>query len=1353
MPEPIPNTHTYEESPLRQKMDYFIEVIKDRRQKLNSKTPEGAYAIYMMDTLLNVCELLHHSTLHEFNHGALPSITDFPKSIGVLGNIYLSFDPEKYLPPQIRLNKQVQIEKQIQFSKHIQLGEAFKNLLPGLFQNITADKLEMVKDNLIKLLKEKCRYGKDKIDLDPTEKMIKQLSEHIDFLFKTYNPEMTEEMIIDLLKASVDHITKDNEVPIEPMFYITEENSFGLVMVYLELLHQLPEKLVELIPFYNFDFIKSIPKIINGTILPSIVKIKLNNQVSSFLQKDPEKEYEHRFDALINASNMINDYFKNYPNSTHVIDEKKKAALLSEFINKTKTLGQQADYYSQYDLPNNQLLLETLEAACKGLRLNNAGLALSKEQLEQVEELEKKLQDPASTIGSLMSNNKTEFAAQPVPEAAVVQGRDNKFMVISFKKEMNTIIQHAKNSKNSEIKNLQKSNTKLLETALTTAAAVRDELQASLSDMIKQTPLLSNDVKTITIDDLNAFIADVKDHLEKIGPLQKKIIQFNKLIKTIPDEAPFTPASIDEQKLAQIKENCEIDLKQLEKELDDKITQQRLEGIKNGDIGTLDKWIAENQDIISSTKSALDVKQEKLRGVLHQLDELNKQLLNLDVKILLKQFLSEPILEQINNIVIYLPPTNPISIDKMTVQEFINYIHQVQERNPENLEAPLQLPMLATIKEILNEHKKRNDPTKNKGIPFQQIKDNLEKIGVKFDYDNFIKILDVQDKIALQTLDKAHNDYLKYKEYNDINKFFNRSLISDYERLVDPLAGYVENAIQLITDYQSTQNKIKELAGIREVLEASMYSLSLELSDQQTHLEEDIKTLSSNIDDLQHEVNDLKTLQAYLRELTSGFDEYQKKYTEFTVGNFVDSARVLNELNKILASKLYKLVVNEGRHKNTLVKNTLVSFKEILDIRTQHCQKILQHFHKQMVEGCETSLGNLIASITGSINTEEKSDVIQKQFNDINTTLSWLYYLPGDIKQLLLPELLEKISSESLQKIHSGNRKSWEVATQLKSIQKEGINVDDERLADRLKRAYRYEDKIPTEKQSPLPDTHPLTEPTRQYILKVKTFAKDIQTNLQNALKEKVLPHQEKLDQYLADRANFKNDLLLKEHYVELQSCIADLKAFLDTYYQTGNNDPIKTLIVDTKADKKYFGDNLTPLLDSILQTIEPSMVTPPDISMIPPDLKVKIDEMENYGVSVQKEDNVKGQVAIDLANELRHEAAVFFTKYPFDPTKQNDTGSKKAFEQFDSRFTAILNSKNKIMDKHRAYWKIVVLNVAIAMSIVGSFILAGYAAYNRFFVDPAKRHSIFLDHTHRKQTVQKVGQAFNEFKKSRNKL
>jgi len=110
--------------------------------------------------------------------------------------------------------------------------------------------------------------------------------------------------------------------------------------------------------------------------------------------------------------------------------------------------------------------------------------------------------------------------------------------------------------------------------------------------------------------------------------------------------------------------------------------------------------------------------------------------------------------------------------------------------------------------------------------------------------------------------------------------------------------------------------------------------------------------------------------------------------------------------------------------------------------------------------------------------------------------------------------------------------------------------------------------------------------------------------------------------------------------------------------------------------------------------------------------LNLSIDEMFAHGIFLLSDDKVdtsKAEAAIKLALDLKQKLKIFF-ETPLD--------QRPSQQEFNAEFMELLQSKDGIMGKHRAKWKIIIANIAVGFAAastgIGLLALGAYYAYNR---------------------------------------
>ncbi|MGL6036229.1 MAG: hypothetical protein ACRC0B_03555 [Legionella sp.] len=115
------------------------------------------------------------------------------------------------------------------------------------------------------------------------------------------------------------------------------------------------------------------------------------------------------------------------------------------------------------------------------------------------------------------------------------------------------------------------------------------------------------------------------------------------------------------------------------------------------------------------------------------------------------------------------------------------------------------------------------------------------------------------------------------------------------------------------------------------------------------------------------------------------------------------------------------------------------------------------------------------------------------------------------------------------------------------------------------------------------------------------------------------------------------------------------------------------------------------------------------------------ISEMHAYGCSLKDKAPEKSLVVVELAIELFEDLKQFDK-----PADENKKHSLDAYKQFKDDFTKKLHSCDNTMSQHRAHWKAVVGNIAVALTGIGLVAIAiSYAVYGCGFFETTKSQSL----------------------------
>ena len=98
------------------------------------------------------------------------------------------------------------------------------------------------------------------------------------------------------------------------------------------------------------------------------------------------------------------------------------------------------------------------------------------------------------------------------------------------------------------------------------------------------------------------------------------------------------------------------------------------------------------------------------------------------------------------------------------------------------------------------------------------------------------------------------------------------------------------------------------------------------------------------------------------------------------------------------------------------------------------------------------------------------------------------------------------------------------------------------------------------------------------------------------------------------------------------------------------------------------------------------------------------IQEMKLYGSHLKSKASPKGEIIMNLALELEKMALDF----------QIETATSNDFIKFKKNFSTVLNSKNKEIGQYDVSWSTIMKNIAIALTGIGLFFIAGKLLYSQ---------------------------------------
>lgn len=134
--------------------------------------------------------------------------------------------------------------------------------------------------------------------------------------------------------------------------------------------------------------------------------------------------------------------------------------------------------------------------------------------------------------------------------------------------------------------------------------------------------------------------------------------------------------------------------------------------------------------------------------------------------------------------------------------------------------------------------------------------------------------------------------------------------------------------------------------------------------------------------------------------------------------------------------------------------------------------------------------------------------------------------------------------------------------------------------------------------------------------------------------------------------------------------------------------------------------EQLSREVEPVLETFD-TWRAPRELSLLIQRLK----EMHHYGKSLTDSAPAKSDAVISLAVKLYDDLKNHY---------QSDSHLvRKAHKDFEFNFKQTLHSQDDMMDEHRKYWKVVVANVALALTVIGalavgiSFLVRGHGFFN----------------------------------------
>lgn len=112
------------------------------------------------------------------------------------------------------------------------------------------------------------------------------------------------------------------------------------------------------------------------------------------------------------------------------------------------------------------------------------------------------------------------------------------------------------------------------------------------------------------------------------------------------------------------------------------------------------------------------------------------------------------------------------------------------------------------------------------------------------------------------------------------------------------------------------------------------------------------------------------------------------------------------------------------------------------------------------------------------------------------------------------------------------------------------------------------------------------------------------------------------------------------------------------------------------------------------------------------------LNQLFAHGLYLLTKDIEKAHVAINLATDLKKDLRDFMDLSPKE--------RKQKKSQFKQQFINKLHSKDDVMTTHRAYWKVIIANILIALTGIGLIALGvQYATNGHCFYAKTKRENL----------------------------
>lgn len=174
-------------------------------------------------------------------------------------------------------------------------------------------------------------------------------------------------------------------------------------------------------------------------------------------------------------------------------------------------------------------------------------------------------------------------------------------------------------------------------------------------------------------------------------------------------------------------------------------------------------------------------------------------------------------------------------------------------------------------------------------------------------------------------------------------------------------------------------------------------------------------------------------------------------------------------------------------------------------------------------------------------------------------------------------------------------------------------------------------------------------------------------------------------------------------HLLEWQKFInIAATAFLRIYPESN----LTTWMDDDFVPEEQLEPELEPELEPVLENFG-AWRAPRELSL----LIKRLEEMHHYGQRLKDSAPAKSDAVISLAVKLYDDLKNHY---------QSDSHLvRKAHKDFEFNFKQTLHSQDDMMDEHRKYWKVVVANIALALTVIGalavgiSLLVRGHGFFN----------------------------------------